>query len=563
MLVRLNIHNVVLIEHLNLSFPTGLCIFTGETGAGKSILLDSLALALGSRMDSGLIRTGEKQASVTAEFTLPAQTDCLNLIKEHGIDVSDNTLFLRRIITEDGKSRAFINDEPVSIAFLKQIGEMLLEVHGQFASYGLLDSSTHIDILDKYGNLHNKVKQSQEAFEDWQASRKKLETAQAELEKARTEEDYLRHVHSELEQINPQVGEEETLASRRSFLMNGEKISENLEAAYTALQGSSGAASGLRAAERSAERLTGISEDSDFLKIQETLSRAFIELDEAVNLIDSIRTRMTFDGRELEEIEDRLFALRDLARKHKTSPDDLPALREDFAHRLANIDNAGDHLSALITKEAEGRKAYLETAEDLSKARKSSAAKLDKAVMKELPALKLEKAVFSTLTETFPETEWNEKGIDRVSFMVSTNKGTPLAPLAKIASGGELSRFMLALKLNLAETDSAPVLIFDEIDSGMGGAAATAIGERLAKLAKRCQVMVVTHSPQVAAFADYHLYVAKSLPKTGLTLTSVNELAGEARKEEIARMLSGSQITDEARAAAQVLLESAWKKQAI
>lgn len=563
MLVSLNIRNVVLIEHLNLTFPAGLCVFTGETGAGKSILLDSLALALGSRMDSGLIRKGEKQASVTAEFSVPCDAECFTLLNEHGIEASDGTLFLRRIISEDGKSRAFINDEPVSVSFLKQIGEILLEVHGQFASYGLLDSSTHIDILDKYGKLESKVKACQNAFTKWKECKEELIKAREDAEKLQAEEDYLRHVYGELETLSPKSGEEEALANRRTLLMNSEKISENLESAYTALQGSAGAATGLRDAERSIERLSGISEDDDFTKIQEALARASIEFDEAANLIDSVRSRMVFDARELEEIEDRLFTLRDLARKHKTTPDALPELMESFAARLNSIDLADENIGALEAKEATDKADYQKKAEDLNLARISAANKLDKAVMKELPALKLEKASFFTVMEKLPETLWNPKGMDKVSFLVATNKGSDAAPLAKIASGGELSRFMLALKLNLAELDTVPALIFDEIDSGMGGAAATAIGERLARLSNKCQVMVVTHSPQVAAFADYHLFVAKSATAGGLTATQVKELSGEARKEEIARMLSGSRISDEARAAAGVLLESTWKKQAI
>ena len=561
MLLSLNIRNVVLIEQLNISFPKGLTVFTGETGAGKSILLDSLSLALGSKMDIGLIRKGSQQASVTAEFAVPQEEEFLDFLSEHGIDYTEGSLFLRRIIKADGKSKAFINDDAVSVSFLRQVGEYLIEIQGQFSSSGLLDSSKHIDILDSYGDLGDKVKLCKQSFAKWKQAEKLLTEAKEESLRLSSEEEYLRHIYEELEEASPRLGEEEELIKRRSILMNAEKISENLNTLLQALQGSGGSISNLRIAEKSVEHLLKLSDGDNLIKISECLNRVSLEFDEALNLIDKIKGDLFFDVKDLDIIEERLFKIRDLARKHKVTVEALPSFKDSLLERINKIEDSEERISLLEERVRTSKIEYEHLAKDLSLSRIKVGKILDEGVNKELPSLKLDKARFTSKIEPLPENLWNSNGIDKVSFLVSTNKGIDEGFLSKISSGGELSRFLLAIKLNLVRDNSISTLIFDEIDSGIGGATATAIGERLSKLSKICQVIVITHSPQVASFGDYHLFVSKETKIGDITKSKVVELTGSRRKEEIARMLSGAKITDEARAAAQVLLESSWKKQ--
>lgn len=553
MLLRLSIRDVVLIEKLDLDFAGGLCAFTGETGAGKSILLDSLALAMGARSDSGLVRRGAKQLSVSAEFS-PVLPEIKALLDEQAIDCDDDSLFLRRVVSADGKSRAFINDQPVSAALLRQVGDFLVEIHGQFATHGLLNLATHRGILDAYGRLESLTSACASAFDAWQSKTAELQAAQDAFAKAQAEEDFIRHSAEELSAFAPRKGEEKELADRRALMMNGEKLAEGLNTARQALSGEE-IDRALRTAQRQLENLSRLT-NGKYDAIIDTLARAENELNEAAAAVETECGQIEFDPREQEQVEDRLYALRSLARKHQTEPDALPALLSDFESKLSALDKGGNDLIALEKAVEQARVAYLTAARTLSEARKQTAEKLDAAVKAELPPLKLEKAVFKTQIDTLPESLWGADGLDKVVFTASTNTGTDAAPINKIASGGELARFMLALKVNLATSENIPTLVFDEVDSAIGGATASAVGERLARLAREnCQVLVITHSPQVASFGTHHFRVEKD-DMDGKTVTNVRELTDSERREEIARMLSGAEITDASRAAAVELLKN-------
>lgn len=553
MLIRLSIRDVVLIEKLDLDFAGGLCAFTGETGAGKSILLDSLALAMGARSDSGLVRRGAKQLSVSAEFS-PVLPEIKALLDEQAIDCDDDSLFLRRVVSADGKSRAFINDQPVSAALLRQVGDFLVEIHGQFATHGLLNLATHRGILDAYGRLESLTAACAAAFDAWQSKTAELQAAQDAFAKAQAEEDFIRHSAEELSAFAPREGEEKELADRRALMMNGEKLAEGLNTVRQALSGEE-IDRALRTAQRQLENLSRLT-DGKYDAIIDTLARAENELNEAAAAVETECGQIEFDPREQEQVEDRLYALRSLARKHQTEPDALPALLSDFESKLSALDKGGNDLIALEKAVEQARVAYLTAARTLSEARKQTAGKLDAAVKAELPPLKLEKAVFKTQIDTLPESLWGADGLDKVVFTASTNTGTDAAPINKIASGGELARFMLALKVNLATSENIPTLVFDEVDSAIGGATASAVGERLARLAREnCQVLVITHSPQVASFGTHHFRVEKD-DMDGKTVTNVRELTDSERREEIARMLSGAEITDASRAAAVELLKN-------
>lgn len=555
MLSRLSVRDVVLIEKLDLDFAGGLCVFTGETGAGKSILLDSLALATGARSDAALVRRGCKQLSVTAEFSLPDGHEVFKVLDEHEIEhESDEPLVLRRIVTADGKSKAFVNDQSVSAGLLRKIGDLLIEIHGQFATHGLLNPATHKSVLDAYGGLQGRLDACRAAYKNWRAKAEERQKAEERLQKAKDEEDFLRHSVDELVQFAPQPGEDEELSQRRSLMMNSEKLIEGLNTARDALFDRSVDKS-LRQAERALESLSRLIEGR-FEPIIEALDRAVTELNEAGNMLEEECRKVELDPREQEQVEERLFALRALARKHQTTPDELPALLSEYQRQLASLDKGAEDLIRLTKEEESCRIAYEDAAKVLSAARKEAAKKLDAAVMKELPPLKLGKASFLSIVEELPQTEWNADGIDKVQFAATTNPGQPAGAINKIASGGELARFMLALKVNLAQAEGIPTLIFDEVDTGIGGATATAVGERLERLAgEDCQVLAITHSPQVASFGAHHFKVSKAEDETGRTLTAVCELTGDARREEIARMLSGASITEASRAAADELLK--------
>lgn len=548
MLNRLDIQNVILIDRLSLDADAGLVALTGETGAGKSILLDALGLALGGRAESGLVRHGAEQALVAASFDLPAKHPARALLREKDI-ACDDTLILRRTVSRDGRSKAFINDAPVSIQFLKEIGTTLVEVHGQFETQGLLDPSTHIDTLDGYAALGKQADEVKSLYGGWRIAREKLDAAEGDIAALKLQEEYLKYAVAELEKLDPQPGEEEILGEKRRRLMTLEKMSGAFDQATGLIEGEDGLRDLFGRLQTIFAKL-----DAPF---SEGLSRAQAEIDELSYQLEKLKSPSTDDGDRLEDVEERYFALRECAKKHRCATEDLPAIFEDLSQKLRLITHQEDTLAEMRLAVSSARKKYHEQADKLSAARRKSAVKLAKAVNAELPDLKLDKATVAVdVAPAADEKDWGPKGIDRVQFMVSTNPGTPAGPLHKIASGGELSRFMLALKAILAETGSVPTLIFDEVDSGIGGATADAVGERLQRLSAAYQVLVVTHSPQVAARAGHHWHVAKSVVK-GQTITQIAPLSTkDARQEEIARMLSGAEITKEARAQAARLLKN-------
>lgn len=555
MLSSLSIRNVVLINQLDLSFGKGLCVFTGETGAGKSMLLDSLSLVLGARADTGLIRHGETQLSVSATFCLPQTHLVWRLLDEQGIAYeNESELFLRRVVTQDGKSKAFVNHEPVSVSFLKTIGETLVEIHGQFATHGLLNPATHETILDTYGGLNNLKNKVATLFQSYRTAQAELNEARSRLENAAREETYLRESITMLETLDPQVGEEETLSARRTQLMNSEKIMTCVDAAYQILTAEeSGVTRQLALVSRQAEKAASYMPER-FDSLVQSLDEAQAILADVSGELENIGESIG-DISELGTIDNRLFALRDAARRYHVEIDELPALLGQFQEKILKLEKGEEYIRTCQQRVDEAHQKYLGEAHILSDNRRKQAQKLDKIVMKELPALKLEKAVFQTQIISDDNQE-SANGIDSVAFLVSTNPGVPPAPLNKIASGGELARFMLALKVNLAQAETTDTLVFDEVDSGVGGATAAAVGERLARLANECQVLVVTHSPQVAACGSMHWTVSKTV-EAGRTQTHVDLLDETKRLSEIARMLSGAETTDTARIMAQELLDKA------
>ncbi|MBU6474514.1 MAG: DNA repair protein RecN [Alphaproteobacteria bacterium] len=553
MLASLTIHNIVLIDRLTLEGEGGLAALTGETGAGKSILLDALGLALGARSESGLVRHGAEQAAVTACFDLPARHPAHALLKEKGLP-SAETLILRRTLGKDGRSKAFINDEPVSMQLLREIGATLVEVHGQFETQGLLDPQTHSAALDSYAGLSEDAAKTRQAWAGWRTARERLEAAETGIESMRLQEEYLKDAVAELEKLSPQRGEEEILAEKRHFLLHAEKMRDGLSQATEILESDDGVQSLLGRLHAALGRIAGNAGER-MTAVMETLARAESETSELAYQIEALKSTDSGDGN-LAAIEDRYFALRECAKKHRCTVDQLPKIHEDLSQKLRLITHHDDTLAELRKNVGDAREKFVSLAERLSAARARVAQKIGKAVNAELPALKLDKATFSVaVTRAKDESAWGPNGLDKVQFTVATNPQTPAGPIHKIASGGELSRFMLALKLILAETSSIPTLVFDEVDSGIGGATADAVGERLSRLAKKYQVLVVTHSPQVAARAAHHWIVAKTAQK-GTVITKITPLkALEERQEEIARMISGAKVTSEARAAAAKLLE--------
>lgn len=552
MLTSLHIKNVVLIDQLSLAFGSGLSALTGETGAGKSILLDSLGLALGARAESGLVRSGTDQASVTASFDLPSGHSVDDILSAQGMEPSGGSLILRRSVGADGRSRAYANDAPISVGLLKEMGEALVDIHGQFETYGLLNPATHRHVLDLYAGNVLRLIQLKAAYETWAAAKAAIASAKAEAARALENEAWLRKCVEELEELAPEEGEEAHLIETRRKLQNREAIVQALTLAAEKIGGETGADMQVGEAWR------GLQKNADKIgegvaQTLETLDRAAQELQEASRQIETLLYALDTEGETLETIEDRLYALRGLARKHGVTCEDLSRLRQELGEKLKLMDHQDHVLSQLIKEEKIARLAYQEAALDLRKHRQAAAVQLDKKVQAELAPLKLDKARFTTSVVAVEDpSSWGPEGADQIQFLVSTNAGSEAGPLHKIASGGEMARFMLALKLVLAEkSPSSGVYVFDEIDTGIGGATASAVGERLARLAERHQVLVVTHSPQVAALACHHWVVSKSGGKT-----TVTKLDMAQRREEIARMLAGSTITEEARAAASKLLES-------
>ncbi len=558
MLRSLAIRDVVLIHRLQLEFTAGLCALTGETGAGKSILLDSLGLALGNRADSGLVRPGADQARVTASFDVAPGHPVRGVLDEHDVDIDDDQLVMRRVLSKDGRSRAYVNDQPVSVTLLRRLADHLVEIQGQFEQRGLLNQANHRSLLDAYAGLQDRARQVAQQYEGWRQALETYQTAQAELEQARTDEAYLRHEVDELDQLQPEAGEEQQLAEQRNRLMNAEKLVDAFNAAEAELTGSEsgrGAEDSLAGARRALERIADQA-GQDIQAVLEALDRAMSETEDALARLRSLSSEIELDSSRQQEIEERYFALKDLARKHGCAVDELPDVHHRLQERLNAIDSGGQHLQDLADQAEQARQSFYADAKALAEARSDAAGRLDVAINAELPPLKLEKATFKTRLQPLDEADWGPSGIERVSFEVATNPGANPGPLNKIASGGELSRFLLALKVVLAQVSPERALVFDEVDSGIGGAAAAAVGDRLARLSEGRQLLVVTHSPQVAARADHHFRVAKASDGEA-TVTDVSQLSQDQRREEIARMLSGTHVTDEARAAAAKLMGAA------
>jgi DNA repair protein RecN (Recombination protein N) len=550
MLRQLAVNNIVLVDRLELEFEPGLGVLTGETGAGKSILLDALGLALGARADTGLVRAGQDSAAVSAEIALAGDHPALALLAEQGIEPEPGeALIVRRTLKSDGGSRAFVGGASVPAGVLRDLGAMMVEIHGQHDDRGLLNPKGHRDLLDAFGKLD--VARVACAWTEVTRIEAELLDARSAAAAAERDREWLEHASAEIEASAPEEGEETRLAEERAAMQAGIKAGESLTGLDELLGGSDGALAQLRLAARRIER--GAAEHALLAEALAALDRALIEASEAEDRIARAAAAMTLDPARLEQAEARLFDIRGLARKHRVEPDRLAALGAQMREQLAAIEAGGERISELDAQLLAARESYGSAAAELSKQRREGAALLDKAVAAELPPLKLDAARFRT---AIAAAEPGSSGTDRVEFEVSTNPGAPFGPLTRIASGGELSRFILALKVALAEAGSAATMIFDEVDRGVGGAVASAIGERLARLAEQSQVLVVTHSPQVAARASHHYRIEKLHGETG-TRTTVRKLSEDERREEIARMLSGASITEEARAQATRLLDAA------
>ncbi len=569
MLRSLAIRDLAVVDRLELAFASGLSVLTGETGAGKSILLDALGLALGGRGDAALIRPGADAAAVTAGFEIENDHPAARLLADQGIACEDGSLILRRVLSRDGRSRAFVNDQAASVTLLRQLGSLLVEIEGQFAEQGLLDPKNHRGILDSFGRIEKQASSLRDAFRAWREAETAFQDSERELAEARGQEKRIRAELDEIAALEPKPGEEAGLANLRATLMHREQLLSAMNAAQTALAQNGSSGRSVSEALRTAMRTLGALASKAPGKLDETLAaldRASIEVAEAESQILALAAALDHDSNKLESTEERLFALRALARKHGVAVDALAEIRDRLAEKLAALEGRGAGNAKLKQEAAVARERFVAGARALSQSRGKAAAALDKAVAGELKPLKLERTRFETRLTPLAESDWGETGAERISFEVATNPGSPLGPIERIASGGELARFLLALKVAAAGEASPSTLVFDEVDRGIGGAVAAAVGERLARLGETLQVLVVTHSPQVAAEGEHHFRVAKQDKHSNgavVTAVTVETLAGPARREEIARMLSGAAITDEARAAADRLLEgSAPKKPA-
>ena len=553
MLARLSIRDIILIDRLDIDFGSGLAVLTGETGAGKSILLDAFALALGARGEAALVREGAEQGQVIAAFDVAKGHPARRLLAEHDLG-ADEQLIVRRVQFADGRTRAFVNDQPVSVQVLRALGAALVEIHGQHDERAFVEAATHRALVDAFGGIEDAAAEVRRFWDARRAREAEVETHRADVERARREAEWLRHAVDELLRLAPETGEETALAERRAAMMQAEKVAEDLHATHESVTGPQSPvpplATAVRRLERRAAQAPALIEP-----IVKAIDAALTGLDEARSHLEAALRVAQYDPRELERIEERLFALRAAGRKYNVPVDELAALAHRYEDDLALIDAGAERLAALEAEAQASARRYRQAAEALSAARARAAVTLDKAVNAELKPLKLERAQFSTQIEAEGE---GPDGLDRVEFWVRTNPGTRPGPLMKVASGGELARFLLALKVVLADRGSAPTLIFDEIDTGVGGAVADAIGVRLARLSSGVQVIAVTHAPQVAARADRHYLITKdALAKGKRVATRVGELEGERRREEIARMLAGAEITAEARAAAERLIRAA------
>jgi len=554
MLTSLTIRDFVLIRNLTISFASGLGVLTGETGAGKSILLDALNLAIGARGEGSIILGEAKQSSISAEFTVRPDHKSFHLAEDQGLslDPPEGQLILRRVITRDGRSRAFVNDQPVTVGFLKTLGDTLIEIHGQHDDRGLLNPKGHRALLDAFGGHETLLSKLAGIYEDLRAAQQALDKLEGDQKNRQDEEEYDRHCFSELAGLKPKVGEETSLANTRKLMMEGEKSGEQVAEVLNLLQAGDGVEMTIRSALRRLERLPEGLRNLMGPAI-EALAQGANHTEEGLAQLHRVSETLVYDQAKLDETEERLFELRAQARKHKCQVDDLPEILEGLRAKLSALEK-GDEALMVAQEKVQGlRKKFETAAEKLTKARDKAGDKLDLGVLSELHPLKLEKARFRTVSLSLPREKWNAEGAERVEFEVSTNPGAAFGGLIKIASGGELSRFILALKVVLASAGSAPTLIFDEVDRGVGGAVADAVGERLLRLSDDVQVLVVTHSPQVAARAMSHFVVGKKSAK-GASETTIKVLDEPARKEEIARMLSGAKVTDKARAAAGSLI---------
>ena len=551
MLKSLSIRNVVLIDKLDLDFQNGFSVLSGETGAGKSILLDSVGLLLGKRAEVGMIRSGCDKLSVCGSFEIADKKgELAALCAEYDLDF-EHEIIIKRTLNQDGKGKIFFNDQPITQKLLKEIGSYLVEIHGQFDNQGLLNPATHLSVLDRYGVYPEKITALKTAFAVYKKAKDNRVNAEAKIAQSKADEDNLRHWVDEFQKMQPRENEQEELEEKRRQMMNAEKILENLDAAYKALN-QGGVQSALRQAQAAISRVNVLL-NGKFDNIYSLLDTALVNADEVGEEIEASSNEISLNQNELDAVEERLFALKALARKHNTTIEELPQVWQQMEENLRNLELGEDDIENLRKLEEAAYKDYVKKATEVSQARLAAALRLDGKIQAELPDLKMEKARFMTQISTKPENQWNENGRDDVCFMVSTNPNTPYGSISKIASGGELARFMLALKVNLAQTSQVETMIFDEVDTGIGGATAQAVGEKLAKLGEQVQVLVVTHSPQVAAQSKYHYKVEKTTVDN-VTTTSLRELSAAEKTEEVARMLSGEHITDEARAAAKVLI---------
>ena len=553
MLRTLSIRNILLIESLDLNFDSGLGVLTGETGSGKSILLDALSLAIGVRADTDLIRDGEEQSTITAEFEIRDTTGINLILSQHGMSVKNN-IILRRVISIDGRSRAFIDDQAVSVTLLRQIGALLVEVHGQLEAHGLLDTTTHRALVDAYGNYGESLNLVSSAFKAWRTAIINYEKVKKNIEKITKEQEFLQHTVNELEALELKPNEELELASKRSFLMSAEKSIEGLQEIFKEFNHENSFDSTLRSIIQRVKKIADTG-GTQFDNALASLERALLETNEGIRELEHISSIINLDPQELEKIEERLFKLRGLARKYNVDVEQLPNLLLEMSEQLDFLAGDRSNLSVLFDKAERAKEKYKSLADRLSQDRKAAITKLDAAVTLELSPLKLESASFHTRSVLLDEPEWNRFGIEALSFEVKTNPNTAAGPIQKVASGGELARITLALKAVLADSYAIPTVIFDEVDAGIGGGAAAAVGRRLSALARNCQILVVTHSPQVAALGVKHFQITKNI-KLNENITIVRELNGNERVEEIARMLSGEKVTAEARAAALSLLDA-------
>ncbi|MBD9556780.1 DNA repair protein RecN [Ensifer sp. ENS03] len=553
MLAQLSIRDIVLIERLDLNFDAGLSVLTGETGAGKSILLDSLSLALGGRGDGSLVRHGSDKGQVTAVFDVPMGHSARLMLRENGID-DDGDLIFRRVQSADGRTKAYVNDQPISVQLMRQLGQTLVEIHGQHDDRALVDIDAHRTLLDAFGGTAEEAAHVSELYRAWKDAERGLKKHRERVEAAAREVDYLRSSVEELEKLSPRDGEEEELAENRARMMKAERIAGDINEASEFLNGNASPvpliASLVRRLERKSQEAPGLLEET-----VELLDGALNQLSDAQMSVERALRNTEFDPKELERVEERLFALRAASRKYSVPVTELPALAVRMISDLADLDAGEEKLKQLDAQVGVARVAFDASARSLSEKRRHTATALSDAVMAELPALKLERARFMVEVQSDPSLPTVD-GIDLVEFHVQTNPGTRPGPIMKVASGGELSRFLLALKVALADRGSAPTLVFDEIDTGVGGAVADAIGQRLKRLSATVQVLSVTHAPQVAARAATHLLISKgpSTEKAEMISTRVARMDDKARTEEIARMLAGASITEEARAAAARLL---------